>query len=104
MPEHFATQQVVVVNPNGMHARPASMFVKLAAQFESQIAVTKHAQRVDGKSILDILTLAADTGCHLTIEARGRDAAEAVETLVRFVANDGRLAARPELSSETPTS
>ena len=53
---------VIVTNPQGLHARPADLFVKLASQFESKIEVIKDGERVDGKSILDILTLAAVAG------------------------------------------
>jgi phosphotransferase system HPr (HPr) family protein len=74
-----------VANPQGLHARPADLFAKLARRFGSTIEVVKDGKRVDGKSILDVLTLAADKGTMLTIVARGDDADEAVEALVRLV-------------------
>lgn len=78
-------RQVVVTNPQGLHARPADMFVKVAQQFPCLVEVVKGNERVDGKSILDILTLAAVEGTTLSIEATGDNAQQAVEALVGLV-------------------
>lgn len=75
------TRQVMVSNPQGLHARPADMFARLALRFRSQINLVKESERVDGKSILSILTLAAMEGTKLSIEATGDDAEEALEAL-----------------------
>lgn len=80
-----AVRVVTVANPQGLHARPADMFVKLAAQFESTIEVVKDNERVDGKSILAILTLAAVQGTQLHIEATGPDAEQALCALAKLV-------------------
>jgi phosphotransferase system HPr (HPr) family protein len=85
MSETVATSRVRIINPQGLHARPADLFVKLANRFESVIEVVKDGERVDGKSILAILTLAALQGTELSIEARGRDADEALRALVELV-------------------
>ena len=79
-----ASRPVVVNNPQGLHARPADLFVKLANQFDSKIQVVKDDQRVDGKSILAILTLAAVDGTKLLIEADGPDAELALEALTEL--------------------
>lgn len=79
---------VTVTNPQGLHARPADLFVKLAHQFESQITVSRGAERVDGKSILSVLTLAAVEGTDLTIEATGPDAPAALQALAKLVASN----------------
>lgn len=76
-----ASRQVMVVNPQGLHARPADKFARMASGFVAKIDVIKDGQRANGKSILDILMLAAEYGSHLTIEASGRDAEQAVDTL-----------------------
>ena len=81
MDDQVRQVRVVVANPQGLHARPADMFVKLAMQFQSTIEVIKDRERVDGKSILSILTLAAGQGEELQIEAKGPDAEEAVRAL-----------------------
>ena len=72
---------MTVVNPQGLHARPADRFARLANRFTAKVAVLKDEQRANGKSILDILMLAAECGSQLTIEASGGDADEAVDAL-----------------------
>jgi phosphotransferase system HPr (HPr) family protein len=85
MSETKHTRQVVVTNPNGLHARPADLLVKLAHQFSSNITLVKGHERVDAKSILGILTLAATAGTELSVEADGADAAAAVEALAQLL-------------------
>ena len=82
---HVVSREVTVVNPQGLHARPADAFARRASQFESVIDVVKQGQRVNGKSILDLLMLAAEEGTVLTIEARGDDAEDAIEALVSLM-------------------
>ena len=82
------SRTVVVTNPQGLHARPADLFVKLASQYQATIDVTKDGERVDGKSILAILTLAAVQGTELTIEASGPDAEVALNALSELVARN----------------
>lgn len=88
MNETTAVRKVVITNPQGLHARPADMFVKLAAQYQSKIEVIKDNERVDGKSIINILTLAAVAGTELTIEATGCDANQAIDALAELIAKD----------------
>ena len=85
MEQSRAVRIVTVTNPQGLHARPADMFVKLAAQYESTIEVVKDNERVDGKSILAILTLAAVQGTQLQIEANGPDAEQTLLALAELV-------------------
>ena len=79
------TRAVVVQNPQGLHARPAELFARMALQFESRIALIRNDQRVDGKSILEILTLGVLPGTELILEAEGDDAQQAVEALATLV-------------------
>jgi phosphocarrier protein HPr len=76
-----SVKQLVVTNRLGIHARPAAMFVKTANQFECEIFVEKDGEKVNGKSIMGLMMLAAGPGSHLTIEALGGDAAEAIREL-----------------------
>jgi phosphocarrier protein HPr len=76
---------VVVPNKQGMHARPAEMFVRRAQQFQSKIEIVHDDYRVEAKSIMNLLTLGAVKGTKLTIEAEGSDAQEAVEALAEVV-------------------
>jgi phosphocarrier protein HPr len=88
MSRDMQTRIVVVSNPQGLHARPADAFVKTALRFESKIEVVKDGERVDGKSILSMLTLAAMEGTKLAIEATGSDAEQALEALVELFARN----------------
>ena len=72
---------VTVSNPEGLHARPAEMFVKLAGKFKAKIEVVKDGECVDGKSMLSILTLFAVQGTQLSIRATGCDAPDALKAL-----------------------
>jgi phosphocarrier protein HPr len=87
MSEAKLTRSVVVANPNGLHMRPASLIAKLANQYESRIELVRGNERVDGKSMLEIVTLVAEHGTNLTIEASGPDAEAAVESLVELFAS-----------------
>ena len=81
-----ARRQVEIMNAMGLHLRPANKFVLLAARFRSEIRVYSEGLEVNGKSILDLSTLAAECGTRLDIEARGQDAEAAVEALAELVA------------------
>ncbi len=79
--DRVAVKEVTVHNPQGLHARPADAFARLANKFTSTIDVIKEGQHANGKSILDLLMLAAEEGTALTIVARGEDAEEAIDEL-----------------------
>jgi phosphotransferase system HPr (HPr) family protein len=76
---------IVIRNKQGLHARPASMFVKLAQQFNSQIVLVRENYRVEAQNIIDVITLGAGPGTELVLEAYGDDAEEAVEALAKLV-------------------
>ena len=77
--------EVQVANRLGLHARAAARFVQLASSFESRITVSRDGSRVDGKSILGLLTLAAREGTLLRLTANGSDAGEALAQLDALV-------------------
>ena len=79
---------VMVGNSQGLHARPASLIVKLATQYQSRIEFVKDNSRIDGKSILDIMTLGAPQGTSLVIEAEGADAESALDALASLFASN----------------
>jgi phosphotransferase system HPr (HPr) family protein len=81
------TRVLVICNRQGLHARPAEMFVRLASTFESKIELIKEGRRVPATSIIDLLTLGAAQGTQLTLEAEGPDAQQAVEALADLVEN-----------------
>ena len=76
---------VVINNPQGLHLRPAELFAQLAQSFESEIKVIRESLCVDAKSIMHVLTLGAEQGTELTLQANGRDAEEALEAMAQLV-------------------
>ena len=81
-------KNIVVKNKLGLHARPAALFVQLANKFDSQINVEKDNQKVNGKSIMGILTLGVERGSSIIIEAEGLDSKTAILELERLVSSD----------------
>ena len=79
------TRDLVVQNKLGLHARPASMFVKLASKFQSEIFVTKDGEEVNGKSIMGLMMLAAPAGSELEVSAEGLDRNNAVDALGELI-------------------
>ena len=77
--------EVQIVNRLGLHARAAARLVHVANRFNSGITVTKGTSKVDGKSILGLLTLAASKGTRLTLNASGDDAEEALAELSKLI-------------------
>ncbi|MFM8468748.1 MAG: HPr family phosphocarrier protein [Limisphaerales bacterium] len=71
------TRELVVANKVGIHARPAAMFVKIASRYTCDIYLEKDGEKINGKSIMGLLMLAAGPGSRLKLEASGKDAAQA---------------------------
>src|SRR5687767_7492244 len=86
MAESTTAKVVTIINPLGVHLRPADLFVRLATQFRSSVEIIKNSERFDGKSVLSLLTLAAVQGTELQIKTTGPDAEEALSALVDLVA------------------
>lgn len=84
--ESAIVKEFQVVNKLGIHARPAALFVKTANRFTCDIFVEKDGERVNGKSIMGLMMLAAGPGSKLTVHADGPDAPKAlaeIESLIR---------------------
>lgn len=79
------SEEVVVENELGLHARPAALFTRTATRFKSEIMVGKDGSTINGKSILGVMMLAAYQGTRLLIQAEGEDEHEAVRALVDLV-------------------
>lgn len=74
-------RKVVVQLSHGLHARPATLFVKLAASFSSDIGLNKDDKSVNGKSIIGVMSLAVGKGQSVTLTADGVDAEQALDAL-----------------------
>lgn len=88
MADEVLSQNVVVQNPQGLHVRPAEVVAKAATQFESRISLELNGHKIDAKSILHIMTLGAQQGSLVVIEACGADARQAVELLAELIGSD----------------
>lgn len=80
-------KRLQIRSPQGLHARPAALFVQVANRFKSVIRVRKGGKQVDGKSIMGVLTLAAPKGAAMEVTAQGPDAAEALHALGQLMAH-----------------
>ncbi len=78
---------VTLMNKVGLHARPASLFVRTAKKFKSKITVIKDSKTADAKNILSVLSLGAEKGDQIHLIAEGEDAEEAIKTLVELINN-----------------
>ena len=84
-------KQLVVKNKQGLHARPAALFVQVANKFDSRITIRHEEEEVNGKSIMGILMLGAEKGSTIIIEADGEDAQTAVAELEKLLSNEEDL-------------
>ena len=75
---------VKIKNRAGMHTRPASMIVKLAAKYKSEFYIIKDKFQINGKSIIGIMSLAAEHGSELTLKFNGPDEKKASEELIKY--------------------
>jgi phosphocarrier protein HPr len=82
------SKKVKIQTADGLHMKPANEFVKLAKNFKSKIFISKDGKRINGKSLLSILALAAGMGNELEIITDGSDENEAVDALVNLVENN----------------
>jgi phosphocarrier protein len=85
MLDRVVRKDVRVLNPLGLHIRPAYLIARLAGQYESSVEIIKDGQSVNGKSVLEILMLGAVQDTLLTLVARGPDAVQAVEALAPVI-------------------
>jgi len=78
-------RQFTISNKLGLHARPAALFVQTANRFEALVEVRKEDLTVDGKSIMGIMTLAAEMGSLILVRVTGKDAEMAMEALAKLI-------------------
>ena len=81
----FLTKELTIANKLGIHARPAAMFVKTANRFASDIFVEKDGEKINGKSIMGLMMLAAGPGSKLMLHVKGADALTAIAELEALV-------------------
>ncbi|OQX82194.1 MAG: hypothetical protein B6D56_00345 [Candidatus Omnitrophica bacterium 4484_70.1] len=78
-------QEIIVKNPQGLHARPAALFVQIASEYDVSVEIEKDNRRVDGKSIIAILSLGINRGAKIKLIIEGKEANLAFQELRRFL-------------------
>jgi phosphotransferase system HPr (HPr) family protein len=78
-------RKVELKNPEGLHARPAALFVKVANRYESELDIQSEARTVNGKSIIGIMSLGAFQGEEITLITRGSDEKEMADALAKLI-------------------
>lgn len=84
-------KKLTVKNKQGLHARPAALFVQVANKFDSNIKVRREEEEVNGKSIMGILMLGVEKGSSIVIEADGQDAHSAILELEKIVTSEEEI-------------
>lgn len=79
------TQHIQIINKLGLHARASSKFTQTASQFQSEIWVTRNDKRVNGKSIMGLMMLAAAQGTEIELETNGADEVAAMNALIALI-------------------
>ena len=79
-------KEITIVNRLGMHARPAAMFVRIASRYRAEVWVEKEGEKINGKSIMGLMMLAAGQGSKLKICCEGPDADKAMGELEELIA------------------
>ena len=80
-------KEVSIINKLGLHARAAARLVKLASQFNSKIEIERLGKRINGKSIMGVMLLAAAQGSTITLHINGEDEQQALESLEKLIAD-----------------
>ena len=78
-------REVEIVNKKGLHARASARFVQTVEKFDAQVTVTRGSETVGGTSIMGLMMLSAATGTEIVVEAKGKQAAEAMDAIVELV-------------------
>jgi len=81
-------KKLTIRNRQGLHARPAALFVRLASKFDSEITVRRGKEKVNGKSIMGILMLGCEKGSQIELIIEGKDAQRALEELTRLMTKE----------------
>lgn len=82
-------KEVKINSPQGLHARPAAMFVQIVSKYNSEVTVSNGSEKVNGKSIMGILTLGAQHSSAITIEVVGEDAEIVIKELEELLTQEG---------------
>jgi len=87
MKEIVLQRTVVICNPDGLHIRPAAALAEASRRFQSQVSLLYGERRVDGRRVLDVITLGVEPGHEIVLEVNGPDAEEALDVLAAILAS-----------------
>ncbi len=80
-------QEIEIINKLGLHARASAKLTQLAAKYQSEVWMTRNARRVNAKSIMGVMMLAAGKGAKVTLETEGADEKECFDALLGLIQN-----------------
>ena len=80
-------EKIKIINSAGLHARPAAQLVKVASKFEADFHIHMYGYKINGKSILGVMTLAAEQGAEMELEFNGPDENKAYKTVKELIQN-----------------
>ena len=78
-------KEITITQPQGLHARPAALFVQIASKYDADVVVKKGKEEINGKSIMGLLMLAAQQNSKIILRIKGKDAQEAMNELEKFL-------------------
>lgn len=81
----MVSQEITIANEEGLHARPAALFVKAASKFTSDITLEANGKKANAKSVMRLMTVGAKKGMSVKISAEGSDEQEAVQSLIELI-------------------
>lgn len=84
----YLSEEVTIKNSQGLHARPAALFVQAASRYNSSVTIERDGEKVNGKSIMGILTLGVQPGATIRLEVEGDDANEVFAELKKLLEKD----------------
>src|SRR4051795_11050509 len=84
-PSQKIEKEITIINRLGLHARPAAAFVRIASRYRSEVWVEKEGEKINGKSIMGLMMLAAGEGSKLSISCEGPDADKMMEELEELI-------------------
>jgi phosphocarrier protein HPr len=83
--EGAVVRELTICNRKGLHARASAKFVQTVEKFDADVRVTRGSESVGGTSIMGLMMLAASSGCAITVEATGKEAAQVVQALTELI-------------------
>ena len=84
-PEGAVVRKLVICNRKGLHARASAKFVQTVEKFDAEVRVTRGNESVGGTSIMGLMMLAASSGCTISVEATGKEAAQVIDALSELI-------------------